>query len=122
MTTESDVVLVSDALKYDGVLNVIALTSSAIGAGTVNSLLQTPLNNNIFAGINLMVPTKLSTIAPTTPTAVTTTTPTSGIAYGDGCKSGTVQYRCNAGNYCRSLFCYSCPANTFCPDGIYSVQ
>ena len=122
MTTESDVMTVTDALKYDGVANAVSLTSAAIGAGTVNLLLQAPANNNIFGGISLMTPTKLSTATPTKPTAATTSSPTFGIAKGDGCTSGGLQYACSrAGFYCEALWCYQCPQNTFCPNGIFAV-
>ena len=121
MTTESHVMTVTEALKYDGVFNKITLSSSAIAAGTVNLLLQTPPNNNIFAGINLAAPTTLSTATPTKPTAATTNSPTFGIANGDGCNYGGIQYACFPGTYCQSFGCYWCPENKFCPDGIFAV-
>lgn len=45
---------------------------------------------------------------------------TAAVTYGDGCKSGNSQYYCTAGNYCKSLSCYTCPPGSYCNDGIYA--
>ena len=75
MTTESDVTIVMNVIKYkDAVLNKITLTSAAIGNGTVNYLLQTPKNDNIFVPlISSSSPTRKPSLSPSVKPAVVLT-------------------------------------------------
>ena len=79
------------------------------------------------------VPTDIPTLTPTLiqptkepinyPSIESTSNPTKQvIAHGDGCFENGIQYTCLPGDYCTNTFpyCYACPANEYCPTGLYS--